>query len=332
MSTHTNPTYFDTLLAALNAVSHAAVDDLKHVVLTPVSGGDINEAYLATLPMGQQVFIKQNHLDHFDLLKTEATGLTAIAATGARCCQPLALGRDDTIAKSFLLLSPITSLTQTPSDQGWQDLAQQLAAVHSADPPQPITEPASGASHQANRAPATASAYLWQVGWFEDNFIGSTLQPNGWRVDWHEFFAEQRLGFQCCLAADQGYLGSKTIRQIEHIQSKLPQLLPPCPRPSLLHGDLWAGNALITASQQGYLIDPAVYVGHPEADIAMTYLFGGFDPIFYEAYFEQCPLTAGFYERQDIYNLYHYLNHLNLFGTGYLSAVKRIAEYYGGGH
>ena len=324
---HSPVPYFSSLSAALTAVGHCTVSSMHDVTLQSVSGGSINAASIACLTNNTQVFVKQNRIAALPLLKSELIGLQAIASTGACCAQPLAFGLDHELGCGFLLLTLIRSSSLSITQAaGWKDLAAQLVTLHRATPPQPvIVEPDVNTSERT----AKDKSPVWQYGWFEDNFIGSLPQRNNWQTDWHQFFAEQRLGYQTKLALDNGRIDRQTLRQIEQLQGRLPDYLPAIARPSLLHGDLWSGNALIDDNNQGYLIDPAVYVGDPEADIAMTRLFGGFDTVFYEAYTEQLPLFPGFDERQDIYNLYHYLNHLNLFGSSYLGAVKRIAQHFG---
>lgn len=318
--------YFDNLLLALSHVSQRPIKRKDQIKWHAISGGDINQAFIITLPNGERLFMKQNQLEALPLLKSEWIGLQAIALTGARCSQPLAFGKDDQRSISFLLLSVIDSdrsqnagiqTIYPKKDTGWVDLANQLAILHLAPPPQP--QSVVGDNNKD-----------YQSGWIEDNFIGRTPQLNNWLSDWHEFFATNRLGFQIKLALDQGYLDHTTLRQLEKVQQRLGDYLPNYDRPSLLHGDLWSGNALIDAQGRGYLIDPAVYVGHPETDIAMSKMFGGFDSTFYDAYADHIPLLPDFAERIDLYNLYHYLNHLNLFGSSYLAAVKRIAKRFAG--
>ena len=158
--------------------------------------------------------------------------------------------------------------------------------------------------HQADR-----------FGWQRDNYIGSTPQQNGWRESWIAFWRERRLEPQIALARANGY-------RIE---------VPPVwrlleghePAPSLLHGDLWSGNAAFLPDGAPVLFDPAVYYGDREADLAMTELFGGFPREFYSSYRKIYPLDAGYEKRKHLYNLYHLLNHLNLFGSGYLGQVER---------
>ena len=337
---------FDSLLTAINALSSRSIDTLTEVDWQTVSGGDINEASLLTLSgSNQQLFLKQNTLDKAPVLEAELAGLIAICETGARTCQPLAIGSDVERERSFLLLSVIHSFTgsKASATEGWQDLALQLATLHKAVAPQPDNGNGSNGADSVNNF-NNSQPSKWYAGWFDDNFIGSNPQYNSWTASWHEFFASQRLGAQCEMAFNNQLINRKTMQQIERLQHKLEQYIPNYPltdaagkpRPSLLHGDLWAGNAMLGNSDNnskdkalGYLIDPAVYVGHPETDLAMTQMFGGFTSDFYEAYLEYGLVQDGFDERVDIYNLYHYLNHLNLLGSGYLSAVQRIAQRFG---
>ena len=150
-----------------------------------------------------------------------------------------------------------------------------------------------------------------RFGWHRDNFIGATPQINDWRDDWATFFHECRIRPQLALAKKNGI-----------DLPAPPKLQGHNPHPSLLHGDLWSGNAGFTA-EGPVLFDPAVYYGDREADLAMTELFGGFPARFYEAYDEAYPLPEGYETRKHLYNLYHLLNHLNIFGEGYLAEVRR---------
>lgn len=166
-----------------------------------------------------------------------------------------------------------------------------------------------------------------RFGFGQTTYCGGTAQPNGWQRDGYRFFAEQRLmalGIRCHKA---GLLSTAELRQLERVSQKLPELIPEQP-PALLHGDLWSGNVTSDANGKPALIDPAVYFGWGEADLAMTLMFGGFSERFYRAYQSVQPLESGWRKRADIYNLYHYLNHLLLFGGGYHSDVQRIVKYY----
>jgi fructosamine-3-kinase len=163
-------------------------------------------------------------------------------------------------------------------------------------------------------------------GWERDNTIGSTPQSNVWSDDWLGFFREQRLGLQLELARRNGHGGALQVRGRKLVENLHVLLGGHRPQPSVLHGDLWSGNA--AADRQGLpvIFDPAVYYGDREADLAMTRLFGGFGPAFYEAYEITWPLPDGAAGRVDLYNLYHVLNHLNLFGAGYLRQAVGLID------
>jgi fructosamine-3-kinase len=162
-----------------------------------------------------------------------------------------------------------------------------------------------------------------QHGWYRDNTIGPTPQPNPWTDDWIDFFREHRLRFQLDLAARNGYTG-----ELQSFGKRLAGRLPDLfegyePAASLCHGDLWSGNWGVTEGVP-VIFDPAVYYGDRESDIAMTMLFGGFGQAFYRAYEESWPMAAGHPRRLKLYQLYHVLNHLNLFGSGYLGQAMRL--------
>lgn len=160
-----------------------------------------------------------------------------------------------------------------------------------------------------------------------DNYIGILKQSNTQSLSWIEFFVEQRLRPQLKLAVDEGKAGSVIVNRFEALFTRLSVLLPE-EKPSLLHGDLWGGNQITTSDGRPCLIDPAVYYGNREVDLAMTQLFGGFDVSYLYSYNEVHPLLPGFQERVPIYNLYPLLVHVNLFGGGYLSQVKSVLEKF----
>jgi fructosamine-3-kinase len=162
-------------------------------------------------------------------------------------------------------------------------------------------------------------------GWDRDNTIGSTPQHNAPCGEWVTFWREHRLGFQLDLAARQGY-GGRLQKLGERLLADLTGLIDHDPRPSLLHGDLWGGNIGYDREGNPVIFDPAVYYGDREADLAMTELFGGFGSGFYAAYEEAWPLDPGYSVRKTLYNLYHILNHLNLFGSGYLGQAQTMTE------
>lgn len=166
-------------------------------------------------------------------------------------------------------------------------------------------------------------------GFYENNFIGESHQINQKRDSWNEFYVENRISYQLNLAKRNGYFDAK----LENLSNKLLALIPEIlagseEEPALLHGDLWGGNVMTNETGEPVLIDPAVYYGHRESDIAMTMLFGGFDQQFYESYNRHYPLAKGWESRLDLYKLYHILNHLNLFGESYYSQVISLIKAY----
>jgi fructosamine-3-kinase len=163
-----------------------------------------------------------------------------------------------------------------------------------------------------------------RFGGARDNWIGATPQPNAWMDDWVEFWRARRLGFQLKLAAQNGH-GGALQRDGEALMARLDGFFTGYrPAPSLLHGDLWGGNHGFLADGSPVIFDPAVYFGDRECDLAMSELFGGFAPPFYAAYREAWPLDAGYAVRRTLYNLYHILNHANLFGGGYAAQAQRM--------
>ena len=160
-----------------------------------------------------------------------------------------------------------------------------------------------------------------------DNFCGPTPQPNTPCDDGYRFFADQRLSHQGYLNLAAGHLTTAELKQLKQLCLRLPELIPP-QNPALLHGDLWSGNVLFDTTGTPHLIDPACHFGWPEADLAMTLLFGGFDPEFYHSYGEVRALEPGWQDRAELYNLYHLLNHLYLFGASYYLPVKSILNRY----
>ena len=158
-------------------------------------------------------------------------------------------------------------------------------------------------------------------GWDINNTIGSTVQINNWTVNWAEFWAERRIGYQLKLARRRGGL----FPQGERLLEVIPELLADHePQPSLVHGDLWGGNAGVTSAGEPVIFDPAAYFGDREVDIAMTELFGGFPAEFYRGYNQVWPLDLGYEKRKTLYNLYHILNHFNLFGGSYASQANQM--------
>jgi protein-ribulosamine 3-kinase len=166
-----------------------------------------------------------------------------------------------------------------------------------------------------------------EFGLDHDNYIGSLNQYNQKETDWVEFFVNQRLQNQLRMCSDHGHADAGLLRMFDRLFPKLEQYFPHEP-PALLHGDLWSGNYLCGNKGAAYLVDPAVYYGHREMDLAMSLLFGGFDREMYHAYHEVFPLENGWKERVDLCNLYPLLVHVNLFGGSYISQVRAILKRF----
>ncbi len=257
-----------------------------------LAGGDINAAYRLQ-GIDNNYFIKLNRADLLAMFEAESAGLDELASTQTiRVPKPVVCGQSE--GHAFLVLEYLElGHSSQASDRL---LGHQLAQLH--QQLQPF------------------------FGWHRDNTIGSTPQRNYKTDDWLDFWREQRLGFQLKLAAQQGY-GGKLQSAGERLCSDLGVLFADYrPSPSLLHGDLWAGNAAVDSHGKPFIFDPACYYGDREADLAMTELFGGFSRDFYAAYQAVWPLDEGYAIRKTLYNLYHILNHLNLFGGGYLRQAE----------
>ena len=268
-----------------------------------VSGGDINSAFLLEISDGSRLFLKENTRANIRFFSCEAEGLEAIRSTGAISTPDvLSYGTDGD--RSFLLLSYIGSGQRISGF--FEDFGTRLAAMHAAD--------------CGKYTPGGT------FGFTGDNYIGAGYQDNAICNSWISFFRDHRLLPQIKKA--QRYFDKTDMVRLDKLLERLDDILTEPERPALLHGDLWSGNYITGPDGRAWLIDPAVYVGHPEADIAMTELFGGFAPQFYDAYFEAAGVLPGYTDRRDIYNLYHMLNHLNLFGSTYLSSVRRITARY----
>jgi fructosamine-3-kinase len=284
----------------LGSVLHASVRIDR---ARPVSGGSINRAALVELDDGRTVFLKWNPAPLPHMFELEAEGLEALAQVGVLRVpgNALAGGGNGDPAPPFLVMEAIATGAKR---RGFSETFGRRFAEH----------------HRAGRGE--------RYGFAHDNYIGATPQPNGWSDDWVTFWRERRLGFQLDLARQEGRASSELEGLGDRLLERLDEWLvtpgddeePPC----LLHGDLWGGNYLVDENGEPALIDPAVYYGRREADLAMTRLFGGFDARFYAGYEESWPLAPGAETRLRIYELYHLLNHLNLFGKGYLGSCLEI--------
>ncbi|WP_044933278.1 fructosamine kinase family protein [Oribacterium sp. NK2B42] len=285
------------------AVSLVSGKDVSVERKQAVHGGDANDAYKLFLSNGEALFLKANIISNKDFFRAEAEGVDAIRTTGTiRVPNIHAIGIDD--GYSFLLMEFIERAVTV--HDFWEKLGTGLAAMHKADVSSFVTD--------------------GKYGFNSDNYIGAGRQKNTPKSSWIEFFSECRLRPQFELASR--YFDGSFVRKTNWLLDNLDRFLYEPEKHSLLHGDLWAGNFMSDETGQPMLIDPAVYVGCNEADIAMTELFGGFNRKFYDAYFKAMGVIPGYDDRRDLYNLYHLTNHLNLFGSSYLSAVIRTIERY----
>jgi protein-ribulosamine 3-kinase len=266
---------------------------------SPVAGGCISNGTRLDLSDGTSLFMKESRRLPPGMFRAEAQGLGALRSDHVRVPQPLAYGQGERYG--FVLMEWIDSGSKRADFDTL--LGAGLAELHR--------------GRQCPRA-----------GFDGDNYIGSTPQENPWTGSWIAFFREHRIGFQLRLAVRRNRLDGPSAKGIERLMQRLEELLPEVDQKSILHGDLWGGNVMVGSDGGAVLIDPAVYYGHREADLAMTELFGGFSRRFYDAYREAWPLVPGYSDRRDLYNLYHLLNHLNIFGGSYLSSVNGIVARY----
>ncbi|KAA2219301.1 fructosamine kinase family protein [Maribacter flavus] len=267
--------------------------------VSPISGGDISRAYLLESTT-EKFFCKINGQNKaLAMFHAEKKGLQELLKTNT-IAAPRSFQVAAYEAGAFFLMEYVE--TKRPCLEDMSVFGRQLAQLHQLSNSQTF-------------------------GWEEDNFIGSLNQSNRRHVDWTSFYVQERLLPQLYLAFEKGLLAKTDIPPGEKMDTVCNNLFPKV-KPSLLHGDLWSGNFLISKDGVSFLIDPAIYYGHHEVDIAMTRLFGGFGDSFYKAYREIIPPEPGEEERKDIYQLYYLLVHLNLFGASYAAPVKRILSTY----
>lgn len=260
----------------------------------PVSGGCINQGYAVT-GNGLIYFVKINQANQEAMFAAEALGLKQIHATKTiRVPEPICWGIAE--KSSYLVLEWLEF--GGGNSQSWEKMGQNLARLHQVS----LSD---------------------RFGWHCNNTIGSTPQINTVSNNWADFFAHQRIGYQLRLAKERGGNFPDEDQVIPAISEILSQHQP---HPSLVHGDLWSGNAAITVDGEPVILDPATYWGDREVDLAMTELFGGFPAAFYRGYNDVFPLDAGYQQRKTLYNLYHILNHFNLFGGGYASQANRMLQ------
>ena len=276
---------------------HLASDIIE---VKSLSGGCISNAYKIKTKEGKAFFLKYHPTLNNDMFIKEAHGLLELKKAGAiKIPEVLDYNKD------FILLEHIESGSRVKNFS--EDFGRKFALMHKF-----IGD---------------------EYGFYEDNFIGSNPQKNipdeDERKNWTKFYFNKRILYQLHLAEDSGNSTSELRKAIALLENKVENIVSDNGEyPSLLHGDLWGGNYMIDKEGYACLIDPAVYYGNREADLAMTKLFGGFDSKFYHSYNETFPLPDGYEYRENIYKLYHVLNHLNLFGGGYYSQAMSLINYY----
>ncbi|MGF1487404.1 MAG: fructosamine kinase family protein [Prochloraceae cyanobacterium] len=255
-----------------------------------VSGGCINQGYRIK-NKDRSYFVKLNRADRIEMFAAEALGLKQMLATNTiRVPKPICWGSKGN--NSYIVMEWLEFASGDP--KSWQEMGQKLAKMHRVK---------------------VSSKFGWEV----NNTIGDTPQINTKIENWADFFAEHRIGYQIKLARRKG--GNFSSEIVEVVRKKLADRQP---QPSLVHGDLWSGNAAVTIKGEPVILDPATYWGDREVDIAMTEVFGGFPAAFYRGYSQEWELDPGYQQRKKIYNLYHILNHFNLFGGGYGSQASRM--------
>jgi protein-ribulosamine 3-kinase len=260
-----------------------------------------NERYLkftVKTRFGRKYFLKKG--SNSDIFKCESNGLSEIAKTGLLRTPEVIF-----VDKNLIILEYIDNYY--PCNDFFSEFGIVMARLH-----------------------RVSSEYF---GFYEDNFIGDNIQLNvaldREKSEWSEFYFNKRIMFQIRLCEEKNLLSEEISRGLAFAENRIRSILDKVSeKPSLLHGDLWNGNFLCDNRNKPVLIDPAVYYGHRETDLAMTKLFGGFHPDFYLSYNKEFPLTDGWREREPVYKLYHVLNHLNLFGLSYLKEAESLINYY----
>jgi fructosamine-3-kinase len=264
-----------------------------------LSGGSINDAYAVSLADGRRVFVKENRGADPTMFPTEARGLDWLREAGAiRVPEVVALPA--TGEPPFIVLELIDPGRRAADFS--ERLGRQLAALHLAEPD--------------------------SFGLDHDNFIGRLPQSNQPAGCWSEFYARERIRPQLDMALQAGHLSSGDAADLERLMERLPELVGDDEPPARLHGDLWGGNLHVTEDGQPCLIDPAVFGGHREMDLAMMQLFGGFDSGVFAAYDEAYPLQPEWRDRTALYQLYYLLVHVNLFGSGYVGQTRAAYRRY----
>lgn len=289
----------EQILPAVSAALSTKLD-----AWAPVRGGDICDAGMVTSSDGTKFFVKTHRDVHvgFDMFAAEAEGLAWLGEPGVlRVPKVLAVSDRERSTVPFLVLEWIAP--GSPARDYDEALGRGLARLHQSGPV--------------------------RFGWPRTNFIGPLPQRNELADDWATFFRTCRLEPQVRCAVDSGALSSSVVCRFEQLYACLPELLGPSEVPARLHGDLWSGNAHVDGCGAPCLIDPAVYGGHREVDLAMMRLFGGFSERVFDAYQDFAALSPGHAERVPLYQLYPLLVHVNLFGGSYVSSVNRVLTRYG---
>lgn len=293
-----------SLQAAIGEIlQEEAADSTPIERMNRVGGGDINAA--AHLRTGKRdYFIKWNPRPLPGMFLAEARGLRELAAAG-KVRVPRVYGSREGTGKrpAFIVMEWLGGGANKQGRKLGEALGRGLAALHQHSQP--------------------------SFGWRFENYIGSLPQHNDETTDWLTFYRDRRIGFQMELAASKGRMPARRRRQIVRLMERLDEWIDPSEvRPALLHGDLWGGNYMAGPGGEPVLIDPAVYFGDREVELAFTELFGGFSPTFYAAYDEVWPLSPGYQARKQLYQLYPLMVHLNLFGEGYGGSVDNVLAYY----
>lgn len=266
--------------------------------ITRISGGDIGNAHRLELSDGRTCFVKSYGASGGAMIEAEAAGLRWLRRANAIRVPTVIAAR--TAEPALLVLEWIETGAAGPRFD--EQLGQALAQLHS-------------------KGPA-------EFGWDRDNFIGRLPQSNRRHGSWASFYARERIEPQLRMARESGALSASLTKDADSLIDRLPELCGPRETPARLHGDLWGGNSMVDAEGRPCLIDPAVYGGHREIDLAMMRLFGGFSKRVFDAYHEARPLAPGHEDRTALYQLYPLLVHLNLFGGGYAGSVERILRHY----
>jgi len=283
--------------AVQNAISEATGLDFVIESRERVTGGDINQSYRIS---GQRqgcfkhtYFVKINHASRIELFHAEINGLKALAESNSfKIPQVITIGK--TQSSSFLVLE----FLELASKEDIKTFAKNLAQMHQ----------------------STHSNF----GFVKDNFIGLTAQPNQWSSEWIDFYSEQRIGYQLELLTQKS-VATKFLNKVKILQQNIPEFFQDySPKPALVHGDLWSGNYAFDENELPVIFDPACYYADHEVDLAMLELFGNPGNEFFETYHQYYPIDSGYQRRKNLYNLYHILNHINLFGESYLQQAESM--------